>query len=462
MRSTECHPDCDVVIVGGGFSGTVLAVQLLRRLTSGRSITIVDRSGRLGRGVAYGTADKFHLLNVRAGNMSALPDQPDHFHRWLLAGVAPNANANEFLPRFLFGEYMEELLRRERASSPDVSFSWLEDEVVAISLDRDLLFLKMRSGDEVRSRFGILATGNCPPATPPQLAGISGHYYSPWAWSKDALLRSPSTGTILLLGTGLTAIDQVLSLKAKNFPGKIVMLSAHGLLPLVHNTEAPEPSGFGLPHTVRALLCVIREIVSATSQNGIPWHTVIDSLRPETQRIWKALPQSERKRFLRHVRAYWEIHRHRVPPENARIVEEMMLTGRLKIIAARILNCVELDGCVNVAARERRSGEVISISASFIINCAGNHPGAQMAAIPIVKSMLDVGLARVEPLGLGLDVAENGALIDVLGTASASLFTIGPTRKGCLWETTAVPEIRCQAADLAYLISRKMGGRVTP
>lgn len=448
----------DVAIVGGGFSGTALAVQLMRRLPCGHSTLLVDRDETPGRGVAYRTSCKFHLLNVRADDMSVSPNEPDHFLQWLRRNFHSSLDSSHFVPRFLFGQYLEEVLRQEPASNPEVLFSSVIDEVVAINSQSGRLFLRMRTGNEVSASFGVLATGNYPPASPPQLAGISRRYYAPYAWSMDTLSQAPSTGTILLLGTGLTAVDQVFALKAQNFSGDIVMLSAHGLLPFAHVTEATraQPWMFSSPQTVRSLFSALRREANLASGKGIPWHTVIDSIRPEAQSIWRCLPLSEKRRFLRHARVYWEIHRHRMPPESYRMLKELIVQGQVKVVAGRLLNCIESNDCARVTLRERRSGNVASVAANFVINCAGSQTGAGVIEHPLIRSMLDLGLGRIDPLGLGLDVADSGALIDVLGTVSTSLFAIGPVRKGCLWETTAVPEIRTQAVDLAVRISNQI------
>jgi uncharacterized NAD(P)/FAD-binding protein YdhS len=448
----------DVAIVGGGFSGTALATRLLRCLPSGHSIVVVDRFGTPGRGVAYGTDCRFHLLNVRASDMSAVADEPDHFLLWLRKNVDASTDADHFVRRFLFGQYLREMLRDELVANKEVFFSWLIDQVIAVDSQRGLAVLKMQAGSEVRARFAVLATGNSPPTTPLQLKRISPRRYAPYAWSNDVLAKAPSSGTILLLGTGLTAVDMVLALRAQNFDGNILMLSTHGILPGVHNAAASEPSSWtlGSSHTIRSLFSAVRQEVSAASARGIPWHSVIDSLRPVTQRIWKSLPPVERKRFLRHVRVYWEIHRHRIPPESYVILEELIARGRVTILGGRLLTCVESNDRVRVTLQERRSRKEMPILANFVINCSGHGKSSQLIQEPAVRSMLALRIARIDTLGLGLDVAENGALIDDFGKPASSFFAIGPLRKGCLWETTAVPEIRSQVKELADHILRRL------
>ena len=394
--------------------------------------------------------------------MSALPDEPDHFLEWLRTSVDPGVGGDDFLPRSLFGEYLEYLLRQEITLHPKIRFSWLPNDVIGISLDQGQVQLTMRTADTVSAKIVVLATGNYPPSTPPELKDISSRFYAPYAWSRDLIERLPRTGTILVLGTGLTAIDQILSLQAARFEGNIVMLSRHGLLPLVHNTSVPPERSwtYASPDTIRSLFCAVRREVRNSAAKGIPWHTVIDSLRSQTQQIWKSLSSSERKRFLRHVRPYWEIHRHRIPPESYQIVEELLNEGRLKILGGRLLHCIDSGDCVSVTLKERRSSKELRLLVNFIVNCSGYEAGPRMFEDPGIKSLLDTGIAQIDELGLGVDSADNGALIDVLGIASTLLFAIGPIRKGCLWETTAVPEIRAQAVDLADQISTRIDIRM--
>jgi uncharacterized NAD(P)/FAD-binding protein YdhS len=447
----------DVVIVGGGFSGTLLAKHLLMRLHDGQSIAVLNRDHLPGRGVAYGTNCADHLLNVRAGNMSALPDEPGHFCEWL-RNVDGDACADSFVPRSLFGQYMQHLLDEQVGERPEVGFSWIADEVTSLETCPDWIAVQLRGGGQLHARLVVLATGNYPPTIPEHLQCVSDFVSAPYAWSEDRLEGMTPSDCILILGSGLSALDQVLRLRAGPFPGRIVILSPHGLLPAVHvHGVSWRQDWLGdPPPTVRSLLSGIRRQVAIAQLAGISWHAVIDSLRPHSHIIWSSLLPSEHKRFMRHVRAYWDVHRHRIAPESNRIVSSLLAGGTLRVVAGRIVRSARGAGLATVTIRERKTGTESSLSTSFIINCTGYGGGMRLAGDPLIEALLASRLARMSGMGLGLDISSEFAVLNASGFASDRIFAIGPLCKGKLWETTAVPEIRLQAVRVAGNIVRQL------
>jgi uncharacterized NAD(P)/FAD-binding protein YdhS len=455
---TNYKTSYDVAIIGGGFSGTMLAVQLMRLSTGGQSIVVVNRDGRPGCGIAFGTEYDAHLLNTRVGGMSALPDQPDHFLKWIRRRVDHRMDSDRFVPRRLYGLYIEELFREHVKASPEVLISWIVDEVEGARIEGGCVCLKMRTGDEIRARLAVLATGNYGRSSPAALMGVSRRHYASDPWSKSEVSQIPSCGTILLLGSGLTAVDQVLGLEARNFTGTVVMLSKHGLLPSVHTAKALQDKTWewGFPTAIPSLVSLIRRQIKIASAEGICWRQIIDSLRPESEQIWKSLPLREQKRFVRHVSPVWNVLRHRIPPESHVILRKLISSEKVKLFAGRLLDCKNHEHRVEIRFRERSTGKEVSLFVDFVINCTGSEGGKLLVENPFVKSIVDCGVAQPNPLGLGLDVDENGALIGPSGAPSRLLFAIGPLRKGRLWETTAVAEIRRQATRLATQISTRL------
>jgi uncharacterized NAD(P)/FAD-binding protein YdhS len=451
------NPKLSVVIVGGGFSGTVLAAQLLRR-TPDLRVAIIDKAFAPGRGLAYGTEYCCHLLNVPAGNMSALPEEPDHFLNWARANYGGSVQPRSFLPRALYGRYVGSLLEQGIASTGGGNFQWIQGEALSLTCSHSKVNVQLSDGRELLAEAVVLAIGNFPPANPkiPGLTECSKRYV-PFAWSATALEDIPKNGSLLLIGSGLTSLDLAIGLKSKGFAGRIHILSRRGLIPQRHRQTRPWPQFWDqrCPRTTRGLLRLIRQQVTMASEAGVDWRAVVDVLRPVTQRIWQSLPLDERKRFLRHMRSYWEVHRHRIAPEIGDIIADLVHEGQVRLYAGRVTNYREPSDGAEVAFTDRRSGVQRMIRVDRVINCTGSESDCRRIEDPVIMSLFAQGLARPDPLFLGLDVNEEGALLDCTRNPSQSLYAIGPARKGCLWETTAVPELRTQASQLAdRLVSR--------
>src|SRR5712671_2744198 len=430
----------DVAIVGGGASGTLVAAQLLRHARGPWRIALIERSGALARGLAYGPAEPCHLLNVPAAGMSALPDDAGHFVRW--SGAAADA----FLPRALFGAYLEALLTSAHASAaPGVALQLICGEAASATVDGGGVRIGLREGGEIEARAAVLALGN--QAGPDLQVADGGMYSSPLyrrsPWEPGALDGVARDGGVLLLGTGLTMVDAALALHRRGHRGTVHALSRHGLLPHVHaDATGPEQPRIGASG-VRGLLRALR----AASREGADWRAQLDALRPVTQRIWSRLSDGERRRFLRHLRAHWDVHRHRMAPAVGAAIAGLRTRDRLHVHAGRV-QCFALDGGSAVALyRPRGQRRTRELRSARVINCTG--PASQLRDVrhPLVESLLAQGLARPDALGMGFATDHDGAL---LGAARGLLFTLGNLRRGELWESTAIPELRSQARTLAH------------
>ena len=459
-----------VAIIGGGFAGTALAAQMLRQSPGNTSVVLVERGARVGRGVAYGTPCGQHLLNVPAKNMTAYPDDPEHFLRWARLNHDVNVKPGDFLPRQVYGRYVGFVLQREVERHPG-RFERVQDEAVSVGRSGGTVEIKLRAGETVIADKVVLALGNFPPGDP-RLPGKTPHsqrYVSdPWAAgaledicrdqdqeeARELEQYSEKDQSVLLVGSGLTSVDVAIALRAKGFRGTIHLLSRRGLLPQNHKATAIWTPFWdeNSPRTVRGLLRLIRAHVEVAENSGSGWRAVIDSLRPFTQAIWRALPSAEQRRFLRHVRPYWEVHRHRVAPEIGVPLATQIQNGQVETHAGRITAYSEdVDG-VGVTYCDRSTGEIKSLRVARVINCTGPEADCRRIENPLLTNLLRQKAVRPDPLFLGLDTAEDGALIDGRGEPSDFLYSLGPSRKGGLWESTAVPEIRVQAAHLATLL----------
>lgn len=453
-----------IAIIGGGFSGSLVAANLLRNATMPLSIKLIERNSEVGRGVAYGTPVDCHLLNVPAGKMSAYADQPNHFLNWLHKNGHEEVTASTFVPRRVYGDYVQATLKAVQVNAPaNVQLEKIIDEAIAIETKPQTTIVYLSSGQCLYVQKAVLALGNFPAILPAPLAVLDNRYVKD-AWSADAITDLNPEDAILLVGTGLTMVDAVVSLHQQGFQGQIHTVSRHGLMPFKHKSTAAYPAFINLetaPKTARGLLHLVRQELrqALTQEHAQDWRAVIDAMRPIIPELWQALPLPEQKRFLRHVKAYWEVHRHRIAEGIAEVMDAAMESGQLNHYAGRIQSCQELENGVNVSICERGTQKNILLQVKRIINCTGANGDYRRLQHPLVASIQEQRLIRPNILSMGIDTAPNGALIDADGNTSQMLYTLGTPRKGNLWETTAVPEIRVQAANLAQELLKSLNSK---
>lgn len=459
-----------IAIVGAGFSGTLLASQLLRQAQRPLRLLLIERSGRFGSGVAYGTEDPGHLLNVSAGAMSAWPDDPGHLLRWLdlnhaaLADLLPAAlDASSFLPRQVYGFYLQSVLEEAAgAGTGQGSLQRLSVELIDLEPLAAGGSLAGTASKGYRLHFDghpplladqvVLAWGNS--ALPPRLQPSHTIRHG---WAAAATAELDPEACVALLGTGLTMVDTVVSLQRQGHRGPIVALSRHGYRPNAHRRV--EPLGPWLdpgeaPTTVLALWRRIRERVAQAHRQGQDWRAVIDGLRPATQQLWAQLDPRERQRFLRHGAAVWDVHRHRIAPELDALLEDLQSNGRLTILAARLLAHDPEDAGLRLCIRRRGSTTQEVLRVDRLILCTGIALNYASGEGTLVSRLRERGLLQGDALGLGAQCDPGGALLDGVGQPRPDLHTLGTPRKGQLWESIAVPELRLQARDLAQRLLR--------
>ena len=314
-----------IAVIGAGFSGTLLALHLLRRCPPSVRVHLIERSPQFGRGLAYSTGNPNHVLNVPAGRMSAFHDRPDDFFQWLQHDPDPGSvpvTPGAFVSRSVFGDYIRHHLNAEfrRASGRGGRLVLSRGEVLDLRTSRGGIVLDLDRQRQLEADIAVLAIGNFPPEPPP-IADPSFYDtpgYRPDPWAPEALSDLDPQAPVLLIGTGLTMVDTTISLLDRGHTGPIHALSRRGLLPRRHGTGAATAAVAlierPLPTTAAGLTRLLREEVAAVAEPGRDWRAVIDGLRPATQDIWQAMPFKERARFIRHLRPWWEVHRHRVPP----------------------------------------------------------------------------------------------------------------------------------------------------
>lgn len=443
-----------VAVVGAGFSGVMTTLNILRT-SPDTKVILFEKRIPVGLGAAYATHNPGHRLNVRAGNMSAWPDDPGHFLRWLRARSFAMGPA-DFATRADYGRYLQSLVA-EVAEGPSGSGRLVvtPDEVVGIEPDGDGWRLQSAMGRHVRAHAVVLALGNPPPARPAGVdeafASSSAYIADPWRWDAEALPRGP----VLLIGTGLTMVDVALSLNQAQ-PGRpMLALSRRGLAPLEHD-GAPPTSLPAPPPVDLSPVQMFGWLKRAAREHG--WRTAIDATRPVTQGLWRAWSLSQRQAFLRHARPFWDIHRHRLAPLVAQRIAAMRDTGQLALAAGKIVGLsMEADGFALCRWRARGRANRYVYRAAAVINCSGPTGDVLVSNDPLIKDLVRRGLARPDLLRLGFDVDDLGQLRDASGVPSPTLLVVGPASRGSAWEMTAVPDIRGQAASAARLVVEAVG-----
>jgi uncharacterized NAD(P)/FAD-binding protein YdhS len=448
-----------IVIVGGGLSGRLVALNLLRQASPGASVSvrIIDRGGAHYMGPAYSNDSPDLLLNVPAALMGAFSEDPEHFCRWVRHNGG-RAEAGDFLSRRLYHDYILSLMQEAvQTRASDVAFEHVRGEVTDIGLDGRRATVHLEDHTSFTADKVVLALGNFPPRHPPIVhrSVLKSERYARDPWDANVLDSLSDRDPVVFIGTGQTMVDLALMLHRRGHHGKITALSRRGLLPLAHRSHEPYPSFFEEIRDSASLLHIFRTVrkhLDRAALKGIEQQAVIDSLRPNTQTLWSRLPEAEKRRFMRHVFRYWERIRSRIPPESEKIIDALRAAGQLKIVAGRVHDLVDTGTAIEVHYTPRRRPTRKVVTAARVINCIGPESDYRRIDHPLVKSLLRRGLICPGPAHLGIAALASGAVVSQTGDASGVLYTLGSTMKGLFWEMVAVPEIRVQAEKLARLL----------
>jgi len=453
------HP---IAVIGAGFSGTIATLHLLKRLPPDQPVLLCERAPEFGRGVAYSTGEHDHLLNVRAANMSALTDEPMHFQDWIQRRVAAGqmpaglyrTSAGLFASRGLYGQYLRSILdyaMRETAGRAQLRL--LPDDILdVIAVDEGGFELVCASGQRLPVSGVVLAVGNLPPeeGEDPRICT--------YAWGEKAWRPLASDLPVLIVGTGLTMVDIAVGLRRRHFTGGLHALSRGGLLPTRHAVAAPWPTP-DLTETeqisLSALTARVRSEILRAAEQGVDWRAVIDSMRPITAKLWVSLPPAERRRFLRHVRRYWDIHRHRMAPPHADMIDAMIGDGSLAVEAGRIRSMESGPDAVRVTYSPRCGGADKVLDVQRVIMANGLEHISRTRD-PLMQRLLDRGLVRLDRQGMGIDVTDGLSAVGGNGTPAEHIWALGPIVRGVFWECVAVPDIRVQAAHLAVSVLARL------
>lgn len=375
--------------------------------------------------------------------MSAWAGEPDHFaKRFTSEGGEPRG----FAQRRLFGRYLGEILDEAVITG---CVELVEATAVRAERNGDSWEVRFADGSSVAADGLVLAVGNQEPEALGAFAGVGRRFIgNPWGDTARAAVQelASTQKPALLIGTGLTMVDLVLSFDAAGHSGRIVALSRRGLAPRSHADFTPAPvERDELPQGLRNMFRWLRE-----RSAHVGWRAAVDSLRPHSHPVWQGLTVAEQRRFLRHARPWWDVHRHRIAPEVADTVARMVADGRLEIISGRIIGAQETSDGIAVEFRRRGHDKLQSETFAYAFNCTGPLHTIDRSKDPLLRSLLDAGAVQPDHLGIGLELE---------GTCRAGehLWAMGPLTKGRYWEIIAVPDIREQAAEVAADIERELG-----
>lgn len=476
-----------LVIAGGGFSGIALAYQIVQKAESPLEIYLIEKTGSFARGAAYSTPQACHLLNVRADRMGAIQGDPGHFYRWVVAEEQNwrhsdpdlanlKIDSQAFLPRKLYAKYLDALLRQsqEVAAQKGIGLHLIGAEIIAANMSADLtdgtLQLLLDNGMEITTNGLALATGvrhsrefpSSVAAPEVQLRYVSDLWdmrRNPFLGHKLPFFADGGIGQrIVIIGTGLTAVDACMSLLQHGYKGAIVALSTTGKLSEPHlsgveQQRPPYPCFWDPEHapvSVRELFSLFRRELVKAAAAGYDWRDVVDALRPVTVALWRRLPDDERKRFLRHLGGTWNRLRHRIPTPSYHALEALMKDRKLILLAAKV-DAIDSakDGRLAVQYHTKGSDKPDILEADWVLNCTGHEVAVGKNSGTLVRQLLHKGYVKADHLGLGLQLTPSG---DLAGRGEGSIFALGMLLFGENFETIAVPELRDQAGDLAVRI----------
>lgn len=447
-------------IIGGGFSGSLLTFNLIKNSSSPLNITIFDNRKEIGRGLAYSTKEDLHLLNVPVGKISAIHNESEHFYNWLKDNKKENYEKNSFVSRKIYGDYIQDIFEKVKTQAKEKNIivnTITNTKINSLDLINNEIELREQNNEKFNFDKVVLAIGNYAPSNPNiennDFFNSPNYYKDPWSIKDFEDFKNKES--ILIIGSGLTMIDIVMSLKMVNYKGKIYIISPHGYLPQKHQDYIPYHdflANINIPNKALDIFKIVHQEVIKAEKNNQDWRAVIDSLRPYSQKIWINFSDDERKRFMKFVRHKWGVLRHRIPIETYNIFNEMINNNQISVLTGRPKNIFESNDCITVKYKKSKTNDIEELKTNIIINCTGPESNFEKLQDPLILDMKSKNLFNTDSLKLGINTNDDYNLLDRNNHAINNIYTIGSLLKGKLWESIAVPELRVQAYDLSKII----------
>lgn len=451
----------DVIIIGGGASGTMLCIHLLQSANRALSIAIIDPSPLLGDGIAYRTRNPAHILNVPAGQMSCFPDDPDDFVRFLrqrspFRTESISVTRQRFISRMYFGEYLREQLASTQRRGPAYLIP-VQATAMNLTCQTTCCVITLDNGHLLQSKRLIIAVGNFPKLTQQRQPTHPDEAIATQCFDLASRKPWPCDQSVGIIGAGLSMVDVVLELQQRGQRGTIHIFSSHGGMPLPHAEadQAHFPVAPLLSQSLRQQMRQLRHYAKQAQQAHQPWQSVMDRIRPHLRVMWQCLSEQDQSRFLRHVLPYWNRHRHRIAPHIYTLLCRLQASGQLVFHRCRVSAIVSTgQQTVSLLHKNAQGQEQCCCTVDQLITATGLELRAKSIINPLIEKLLQSGLARPGTHGLGLDTDLDGALRDHSGHANPNIYVLGSLRTGQLWESLAIPDLRNQAADLVKRINR--------
>lgn len=443
-----------IIIIGAGFSGVMTAVNLIKFSEQPLKIYLADSRKERAKGLAYSTNNDLHLLNVPAGKMGAFHDDIENFYKWIKEHYS-QFKADDFVPRRIYGEYLDSIFSeyKKKALSKNIQLNEINDKAIDITIINNRYQVAFKYHEMIIADKVILATGNFPPrnisVTTPEFYKSESYFQNPWG---EKVFEKLTDNNILLIGSGLTMVDLVLSLFQRNYHGKVYVISPHGYIPRVHEKTQDYPYFFdenNLPETVKHAFKIIKNEIKKAEKQGISWHSVVDSIRPFTQKIWLNFSTEEKNKFMKYLRHRWGVLRHRMAPQVSEIFNSLLKNKQIEIFAGKIISFDESENNIKVVFKNRKSNNIQEIRVEKVINCTGPESDITRIDDQLIKNLLEKKLIKPDSIKLGIDASPTGNILNENNEVEKNFFTIGNNLKGVLWESTAVPELRQQSYILA-------------
>lgn len=481
----------EIAIVGGG-GGAVCLLDALSQIPGPpAAVTVFEPSDRLWRGRPYQRDADCIVVNLPSRAMSVRGGDPRHFDRWLTDRRWQPGDPRDlgpydvaaFPPRALFGEYLETVARHATARLDECGWRvrLVRERVVHAAPGAGGAVLTTEPGTRHRADRVVLCTGAGGPHDGFGLRGPeAGFVPDPYPVSETLAGIDPQD-TVAVLGTGLTAVDVVLALRAGGHRGPVYMLSRHGVLPAVRQQPVAHTLRHFTPDRFHALsgggevgfdevVRVLREELTSAGQDFAELETEFALLREDPVRrlrrqldlvhgqnlglrilqhtlpvavdVWPLMPYRDRTELLRrHYRALHSLCCP-MPPSTAARLLTMSEAGRLRV-----------TGGLSDVRRTRQGFAVAAdgrlIHADTVVNAVSVAPDrVPPAAAPLVRSLIKASAATAHPHG-GLRVRRENSRLVADGGSQECFYALGDMTFGSLFITAAIPVVVKLAREIA-------------